>query len=240
MQNIIAFIIKNIVFLFLTVTSIIMSIVFYIRSRREKILVYTTNSFNLIHNAIVRIPGLSVKYENNNIENLTLTKIAFWNKGKDTINDNDIAPTDKLSIFPKEDIKILTSVISYKSRDSNNFSLINDKGVIIISFDYIDFHQGVIIDVYHTGHGIESLILKGTVKGGKELHSGSISETYLFDKIMFIITNKIHKPENKLLRLIWAFILASILIIPLIIISPIDKIYKMMNRLPAEFNLSNR
>jgi hypothetical protein len=111
MQSIINFLSANpwlnLLFLVLAVLSIIISVVLFLRSRKEKILVYATSSFNLIHNSVARIPGLYVKYEDNNIDNLTLTKIAIWNKGKGTINNTDIAPTDKVSIFPKEYVKIL-------------------------------------------------------------------------------------------------------------------------------------
>lgn len=221
----------------LAVASIVVSVILYMRSRKEKILVYATRSFNLIHKSAVRITGLSIKYEDNNIDTLTLTKIVFWNKGKATINDIDIAPTDKVRIFPKEDVTILTASIAYKSRDSNNFSLEKIQNAIIVNFDYIDYHQGIIIDLYHTGRDGQSIILKGTVKGGKDLHVSGFSENSLTDKMGEVIFNIIPLPYNNLLRFIMVFLIAIIICIPFIIIAPIYKIYQMMNKLPKEFNL---
>lgn len=244
MQNIINFLNANpwlnFLFLILAVASIIVSVILYLSSRKEKCLVYATRNFNLIHRSVVQIPGLSIKYEDKNIDTLTLSKIAFWNKGKGTINNIDIAPTDKVSISPKEDITILTAAIAYKSRDSNNFSLEKILNGIIVNFDYIDFHQGVIIDVYHTGHDIESIILKGTVKGGHDLRAGNISESYLIDKIFDPIIDSFPRPHNKILRYSLGVIIGLIIILPFFILLPINNIYRKMNKLPAEFDLSDK
>jgi hypothetical protein len=244
MQNIINFLNANpwlnLIFLILAIVSIIVSVSLYFRSRKEKILVYMTKSFNLIHNSVVRIPGLSIKYEDNNIDNFTLTKVAFWNKGRGTISNIDIAPMDRVGIYPKEDVAILSAAITYKTRDSNNFSLEKLQNGIIVNFDYIDFHQGVIIDVYHTGQDIDSFIIKGTVKGGYDLRAGDIYENYLLDKFITPINNMIPWPRNFVLNLLVAFILGLIIILPVMLFSAIDVIYKMMNKLPVEFDLTNR
>jgi hypothetical protein len=244
MQNISSFLNANpwlnLIFLILAIVSIIVSVTLYFRSRKEKILVYMTKSFNLIHNSVVRIPGLSVKYEDNNIDNLTLTKIAFWNKGKGTINNVDIAPTDKLSIFPAEDVKILSATITYKSRDSNNYYLDKVENKIIVNFDYIDFHQGVIVNIYHTGKDNNSIIIKGTVIGGRDIQIGNISEDYLLQRLIDHILKKFPKPHNMLFKLLWYIIFIGTCIIPTMIIMPIDKFYRMMNKLPAEFDLSSK
>lgn len=244
MQNISSFLIANpwlnLIFLILAVVSIIVSVALYFRSRKEKILVYMTKSFNLIHNSVVRIPGLSIKYEDNNIDNFTLTKVAFWNKGRGTISNIDIAPTDRVGIYPKEDIAILSAAIVYKTKDSNNFCLEKVQNGIIVNFDYIDFHQGVIIDVYHTGQDIDSFILKGTVKGGYDLHAGDIYENYLLDRVFKPINNIIPWPRNFILNFLVALILSIIIALPVMIVSAIGIIYKMMNKLPVEFDLTNR
>lgn len=230
----------NFLFLILAVGSIIISIILYLRSRKEKILVYVTRSFNLIHNSVVKVPGLSIKYEGNTLDALTLTKIAFWNNGKGTINSNDIAPTDNLAIFPNEDILILEAAITYKSRESNNFSVAKKGNSVAVNFDYIDFHQGVIIDVYHTGQTDKSLLIKGTVKGGHEVGLGTIPKYYLLEKILQSLDKL--KPLNIFLRTILALVvlILTITILPMLIIMLADTFYKVFNKLPAEFDLSTK
>ncbi len=232
----------NLLFLILAVGSIIISLILYLKSRKEKILVYVTKSFNLIHNSVAKVPGLSIKYEGNTLDTLTLTKIAFWNNGKGTINSNDIAPTDNLVVFPNEDILILEAAITYKSRESNNFGVAKKGNSIAVNFDYIDFHQGVIIDVYHTGQTDKSLLIKGTVKGGHEVGLGTIPKYYLLEKILQPLDKL--KPQNKLkpwnifLRVILVVLILPIIILPMFIIMLADTFYKFFNKLPAEFDLS--
>jgi len=230
----------NLLFLILAIASIFVSVILYLRSRKEKILVYTSRGFNLIHNSVVRIPGLSVRYENANIDTLTLTKVAFWNKGRGTINNADIAPTDRLSISPQEEVRILNAGIAYQSLTANNFSLEKSRHGIIVNFDYIDFHQGVIIDVYHTGQNSGSILFGGTVKGGHALHSGEIPEDYLFDKTFEPIIKKFKKIDSIIPRLLLFIIILPIIFIPAVILMPIDKVYGIMNRLPSEFDLGTK
>jgi uncharacterized membrane protein YwzB len=140
-------------------------------------------------------------------------------------------------------LKYLTAAIAYKSRDSNNFSLQKVRNAIIVNFDYIDFHQGIVIDVYHTGHDIKDIIIKGTVKGGRDLHVGTVSKNYFTEKIITPIDRIIPKPQNilaKLLIILVSITIATIIAIPVFIVMLIDNIYTKMNKLPEEFDLSNK
>lgn len=227
----------NLVFLILAVAGIAVSFLLYVKGRKEKILVYAMKSFNLIHNTAAKVPGLSVSHEGKTINTLTLTKIAFWNKGRGTINREDIAPTDRLAVFPQEEVAILDASIAYKSRDSNNFALERIGSRVVVDFDYIDFHQGVVIDVYHTGETDAALILRGTVKGGHDL-IGAIPQDYLLDKTLGKVSSVVPSPSNSLLRFVRIVILLIIILIPGMIIMAIDVAYRMANRLPTEFELS--
>lgn len=75
---------------------------------------------------------------------MTVTKVAFWNNGKETINDVDQAPTDKLRVLLDEKYEILESELIFETSHTNNIKLRNDQNVINIDFDYFDYNQGFI------------------------------------------------------------------------------------------------
>jgi len=93
----------NLVFLTLAVCSIIISIVLYRRNQKEKIPVYHMRHFSLLRKQIQSIKKLKILYEEKELDKLTLTRVALWNNGRDTINHSDLAPSDPLRIQMNED-----------------------------------------------------------------------------------------------------------------------------------------
>ncbi|MFA6251830.1 MAG: hypothetical protein WCX74_00260 [Candidatus Paceibacterota bacterium] len=143
------------------------SILFAIKARRIKLPVYDTRTFNLIKGKIEKIDEIKIIYKNSNINNFSITKIALWNKGKDTISKNDIASADKLRIVPLNGTQLLDAEIIYEKNNINKFSLnlSNKEREIIINFDFFDFEEGVVLQVFHTGKSGNDISMKGTIKG---------------------------------------------------------------------------
>jgi|LakMenE18May11ns_1017448.scaffolds.fasta_scaffold9412545_2 uncharacterized alkaline shock family protein YloU len=63
--------------------------VFYRKSIRAKEPMYAMRSENLIRDNISTMTGLKILYNNINIDNLTRTNVAFWNRGAETIDSRD-------------------------------------------------------------------------------------------------------------------------------------------------------
>jgi hypothetical protein len=92
-------------------------------------------------------------YSKQKIKNLTVTKFAFWNAGKETINNTDIAKSQPLKIIIDNNHEILDFEKEYENNPANefSFSLSDDKKILSINFDYIDKNQGFILQINSYG-----------------------------------------------------------------------------------------
>ena len=75
----------NIIFFALALVSIILAVIFYYKSLRIKQPVFSKQTFRLIDKKISTIKNIEIKYNQLQVENLSLTKIAIWNSGKESI-----------------------------------------------------------------------------------------------------------------------------------------------------------
>jgi hypothetical protein len=157
----------------ITFVSIVLAIYFYFRSKSIKIPVFSKESFNIIQDSISKLSDIKVSYKDEIINNLTITKIAFLNRGRETIDKTDIAEKDPLRITVKENLKILDAKIIYTSakNDENVFCISNieDNNSIKILFDFLDKDQGGIIQIAHTGTSSKDIAVTGKIKGVEKL-----------------------------------------------------------------------
>lgn len=183
----------NLLFIFLGIFSILITIFLYFRGKKEKLPVYNKRSIVLIKNEFAKVKKLKVTVNNKIINNLTLTQVSLWNAGREKIENKDIAPADILRIEIKPPFEILQAEISYIRTKANNFSINQapDKRKLFIDFDYFHTKDGICIDIYHTGTSDEDIQLLGTIKGVEKIRLIK-SERFsyvssLYEHIMFII-----------------------------------------------------
>lgn len=161
----------NVVFLILAILGLLLSYYLYRKSQRIKIPSYLSKSINLIEDSHNKIDRLKILFDNNEISNLTLTKVSIWNHGNEIIDSSDIAAMDPLRIESKKE-KILDAEIFFESNPVNNFSIeVSSENVIIIHFDYFGNMEGVKINIYHTGKSSDDITVSGTVKGVKSIRN---------------------------------------------------------------------
>mgnify|MGYP001766436755 CR=1 FL=1 len=58
---------------------------FYRKSLREKAPCWVIRSNNLVNGFSSKVQNLQVLFKGNQVENLTISKVVFWNNGKETI-----------------------------------------------------------------------------------------------------------------------------------------------------------
>lgn len=151
----------------LTVISFFLAFVFYYKSRTIKLPCYNKKSKNLISYELRQSKYIQVMFNGVAVKTLSTTCIAFWNNGRTTITKDDIALKDPLRIEAKGDSEILAVGILECNRPANNFNveLQEDGKSAIVSFDFIDFKHGVVIQIYHTGTHDRDISVAGTIKG---------------------------------------------------------------------------
>jgi hypothetical protein len=138
-------------------------------SRRE--LCWSIDSTSLIKGYSSLFEKLKIQYGGQRIENLTVSKIVFWNNGNETIDYADIAVP--LFITPREaaNTQILDVKVIKTSTVGNRFDAhkMPDDPIIALHFNYLDPEQGTLIQVIHTGVSPLPLKVGGEVKGVREI-----------------------------------------------------------------------
>jgi len=162
------------------ILSLIFAYIFYKKGRRFKKILYLKKSFNIIENFTQHIDErLSLKYDNEDIQNLTITNILLCNAGNETINFTDIAKADPIKIYSLNKENILSLNIIYTNNRANNFKLLrahNNKYSYILHFDYIDKRDKVVIKALHSGKSSGDIVLKGHIKGIGEIIEGNLEK----------------------------------------------------------------
>lgn len=95
---------------------------FYKRGIRMKEPVYSIKSNNLISGSAATPENLNISYKKRKVENLTIPKILFYNRGAETITWQDFETINHLSIS-SETCKILDGSVLQSNNISNNISV---------------------------------------------------------------------------------------------------------------------
>src|SRR5688500_3410655 len=82
----------------LAVLSLIYAYYHYRKGLKIKEPVYSIKSNNLISGSTSTLENLNISYKDYKVENLTVSKILFYNRGAETINRQDIETINPLKI----------------------------------------------------------------------------------------------------------------------------------------------
>lgn len=238
-------ILTNLVFLILAVVSVLISIILYIKSKKEKELVFIAKSFELIENATSSIDNLTIKYGNENVEALTLTKLSLWNNGKATIDAKDVVDSDKLRVELPESIKIYSAVIEMTVKKYNCIKLYIEDNKIIINFDFLDYGDGAIINFYHNGTSEQNIRLTGTLKGALPVKPAvevdNLPITNYFGRLLFRKYWEDERQSPNILEKVIACVLLPFGILLLLIFIPFDVAnYVFFKKIPKQFVLVDK
>jgi len=114
------------------------------------------------------VRNIPKKYHGIEMEDNTVTRVLFWNNGRDTIHFEDIAQADQLRFAAKERGNIMNAKIIQVKTDANQFriNIPLDKSAVMLSFDYVDKNEGAVIEIVHTGRSYLDIEFRGKIKGG--------------------------------------------------------------------------
>jgi len=147
--------------------SVVLSVVFYLKSKKEKRPVFGISTTLLIKNLKSRYAKLRIEMDAVEISSLSVTKIYFWNEGKETIDKTDISTIAPLKIIADPDTKILSCDLLKFSSNSNNVSITpaQEGKEYKISFNYLDPSQGFAMQILHDGESKKPILIIGDIKG---------------------------------------------------------------------------
>ena len=187
----------------IAILGIILSIYFYLKSKKKRKISFKKSTYMLVRNINEELKDLEIKYKNIVIENLSITKFAIWNDGNTKLENLDFASIMPFAIEAKKKSKVLNASILIKSEEANNFTIEMDteKNKILIYFEYMDPKEGLVIQILHTGNA-DDLKLVGKIKSGKKIKNGEKDNGILARSIRKTFSILSHKIILKLYLLV--------------------------------------
>lgn len=162
------------------VISLLLAVVFYIRSKREKRPRFAYFSVSLIGGVKSFLPDLSIQYKGKSCTRVTATRFYFWNAGREPLKRSDIPPSSPLRIESNPSVEILgveivgetdvASQLSASAQGANNG--------VRLDFEYLDRDDGAVIQIIHAGTTETRFSMIGKIIGAESIeHLPAFRET---------------------------------------------------------------
>ena len=147
-----------------------MGIYLSIKSNKKKDPVYSIKSINVISDYSSKYNNLTVAYKRKKVENFTVSKVLFYNRGAETIDRQNLTTKHHVRVVAVE-CQVLDARLLQANNLSSDFKVEVDKlnGWVNIDFDYLNTNHGAVFEVIHTGTNSENIALVGDIKGVQKL-----------------------------------------------------------------------
>ncbi|WP_159888399.1 hypothetical protein [Paenibacillus puerhi] len=114
-----------------TIAGLVLSVILYFKSKKERKLLYSIENKNLINNENHITDNVRILYNEKDVNNLTISKISIWNAGKETVNKADVAIIDPIKLCLPDDCALLDAKIIKSNEPANNVSVEVSKNVVV-------------------------------------------------------------------------------------------------------------
>lgn len=137
--------------------SLLISLFFYLLGLKRKHISYYIETFCIISNKVNQIADLEIKYHNNKLPYLYLSKIVINNSGNSIIEYQDF-PTSYIPVLYTDGKFIINNTFISELTANNqkdDFKIIYndiDTNKITLSFDYLAKNEKIILSFFHTGN----------------------------------------------------------------------------------------
>ncbi len=155
------------------VVGVVFALYFGLKKSKYKKLTYVIRSSNIFTGLEHTIPDVEVRFPGYGlpVNRLTVTKVAFWNAGTETIPSQDVVMENPLFLRAKTGVAILSvRVIDCTNRYNKVDTRLDGQRMgAAITFDYLDQNDGALLQIFHTGLGNDDIQLEGTIKGVRSI-----------------------------------------------------------------------
>jgi hypothetical protein len=154
----------------LAILGVVLTIIFAIKGKKVRKISQYRSTYKIIRNINSELNDLEIKWKDDLIDNLSITKMTIWNDGNIKLEEDDFASSEHLAIEAIKDCKMLNASILLAPEKTNTFNidLILELNKMFINFEYMDAKDGVVIQIVHTGSA-NNLRLVGKIKSGKAI-----------------------------------------------------------------------
>jgi hypothetical protein len=166
----------NLISLVLTLVALGLTVYFYFLALRRKEPCWAVRTIRLIQDSVSKVEGLTVAYEGTTVNNVSVSRVLLWNKGRETIRKEDISTVDPLRLRVVRG-RLLKITLLEANKEANMFeALVGEDEQACISFDYVDQGQGAVFQVVHTSTDPRAVVVEGVLKGAQALRRVGPSE----------------------------------------------------------------
>lgn len=162
------------------VLGIIASVVFYFRTRKYQQPAYYKSSIGWYDGANVPHKDVSLTFRGRVIPRFTITHLAFWNAGNQTIRESDFAPASPLGLEIPEGAEVfdirISAVTAHEIRaslESSDAIEAGEKRKIPVHFDYLDADDGFSVQLIHDADSTSGFKFSGKLPGVSEFKSST-------------------------------------------------------------------
>jgi len=139
---------------------------FYYKSRKSKKPRFEIKSYNIIRDFEAQTVPLEIRFSGVEVENVTVSKIAFWNAGDETMKGSEVASTDPVTVHLTSGCKILDAKVLAIKNKANKIEIEKQgDSCVVVKFEFIDKDEGAVIQLVHTGKSSRDIRVDGTVWG---------------------------------------------------------------------------
>ena len=220
--------------LLLALLSISLACFFYRRGQRTKVPCWGVRTTTLVEGYSSSLADLRIAYKEHLVEDLSVSRIVFWNDGRETIDGGDIAAANPLRVATEGDVRILDAKVVASNNPSSCFSVSLDQGAkwASVAFDYLDKDQGAILQIVHTGTCSDDLLVDGDIKGSTSLRRKDIR---VFTRLPLPTPAEFDKRINPAVRRrIRALVYCAVGLLPLVVGFISVVVLLLMNKMEPE------
>ena len=153
----------------LAITGVVLSIVFYRRSRNFPSPRYRIRFNIILEDFASKLEGLRIRYGRVPVRNLVSTHIVFWNGGRATLDSSHVSRAGPVTIKASSDVRVYQAKIIHTTAHHSQFELSEIEGekAFSLGFDFVDPGDGCVIQVVHDGLRSDAIGISGVFKGGQ-------------------------------------------------------------------------
>jgi hypothetical protein len=135
--------------LFSLLVGIAITVLFFKLAKRDREPCYAISGLNIINRWL---PKLAIHYRGygEDLERLSLTFMAFWNRGRGTIENASAVKEDPIRINIEDGQKIIDAVIIQASREVCKCTCVvsHERSYSTLGFSFLDHNDGAVICLY--------------------------------------------------------------------------------------------
>lgn len=163
----------------LSILSILLTLCYPTFVMKYRQIAYTIKTTKISFKNMSKNSALQLSYSNRLLSELSYTDLIIWCRGKEMINSCDIAPAAPLTITIPKDAEILDYQLIMQNEPTNNFHLCLKDHNIYVNFDYLNYKNGTVIRITHTGND-KGISVSCKLKEGRKTISAGTRKGFLY------------------------------------------------------------